>query len=295
MHILALDIGGTVIKSALVDPDNHRSLRQERPSEGKRGGAVLIRNALDLAASYQDYDRIAISVTGQVNPQDGSIIFANDNVPGFTGTGVRDLFARQFQVPVAVMNDVNAAALGEAYFGAATDQQDFLCLTYGTGIGGAIVINRQVYTGSRGSAGEFGHILTHPGGLACTCGQRGCYEQYASTTALLRSAAARSTGYQDSRRLFTLMGHGDPDARQLIETWIDEINLGLISLIHIFNPSCLVLGGGIMEQPCLIEAINQRLFPLLMPSFRLLTVRAASLGNEAGLMGAAVAARLLDD
>jgi glucokinase len=295
MLILALDIGGTVIKSALVDPDNHRCLRQDRPSEGKRGGAVLMRNALDLAASYQDYDRIAISVTGQVNPKDGSIIFANDNVPGFTGTGVRDLFARQFQVPVAVMNDVNAAALGEAYYGAATDQQDFLCLTYGTGIGGAIVINRQVYTGSRGSAGEFGHILTHPGGLACTCGQRGCYEQYASTTALLRSAAARSTDYQDSRRLFTLMGHGDPDARQLIETWIDEINLGLISLIHIFNPSCLVLGGGIMEQPRLIEVINQRLFPLLMPSFRLLTVRAASLGNEAGLMGAAVAARLLDD
>lgn len=287
MKILALDIGGTVIKSALIHENGRQSLRQEHPSEGKAGGQVVMRHALAVASGYHDYARIAISVTGQVDPTDGSIIWANDNVPGFTGTKVRDIFADAFQVPVAVMNDVNAAALGEAFYGAASDQTDFLCLTFGTGVGGAIVINRQIYTGSRGSAGEFGHMVTHPDGLVCTCGQRGCYEQYASTTALLRAAGVHGAAYQSGHSLFRLLTGGDPLAKNLVDVWIDEILLGLTSLCHIFNPACLVLGGGILEQAYVITQIKQRLYAHLMPSFRHLSVRAARLGNDAGLIGAA--------
>ncbi len=290
MQILALDIGGTAIKAALVNASGERTMRRESPSEGKRGGPVLMRNARELAAEYRDFSQIAISVTGQVNPADGSIIFANENVPGFTGTKVRDIFAEQFGVPVSVMNDVNAAALGEAYFGAAQDQSDFLCLTYGTGIGGAIVVNRRIYTGSRGSAGEFGHIVTHPDGLACACGQSGCYEQYASMSALLRAAKTRGMDQPDGRRLFSLRADGDELAHKLVDAWIDEIILGLASLCHIFNPACLILGGGVMEQTWLIGEINRRLMPRIMPSFRALSIRAASLGNDAGLMGAAALA-----
>lgn len=298
MNILALDIGGTAIKSAIVCPDGQRFERRETPSEGKKGGHTLMRNALRLAEAYlpesspvepsAGFARIAISVTGQVNPDDGSILFANDNVPGFTGTKVRDIFADRFHVPVTVMNDVNAAALGEAHFGAGSDQADFVCLTYGTGVGGAIVINRAIYAGSRGAAGEFGHMVTHPDGQACTCGQDGCYEQYAATTALLRAGAARHPDYGDARGIFRLRAEGDIIARSLIAHWLREIALGLVNICHIFNPSCLVLGGGIMQEPGLVDEIRDQLQPLLMPSFRNVSVRAASLGNDAGLMGAAV-------
>ncbi len=313
MNILALDIGGTAIKSAIVRPDGQRTDRREAPSEGKKGGATMMRNALELAATYlagashsadavpstdghpspsaatyQAFDRIAISVTGQVNPADGSILFANDNVPNFTGMKVRDLFAERFGVPVTVMNDVNAAALGEAHFGAGAGQPDFVCLTYGTGIGGAIVIGGHVYTGSQGAAGEFGHMVTHPDGLACMCGQIGCYEQYASTTALLRTGAAKHPDYADARRIFRLRAAGDAFAEQLLAGWIHEICLGLVNICHIFNPALLVLGGGILQEPGLVDEISAHLYPMIMPSFRTVSIRAASLGNDAGLMGAAV-------
>ena len=288
MIILALDIGGTAIKSALVTSDGVRTQRRETKSEGNKGGAVLMNNAIALTGSYSDFDRIAISVTGQVHPEDGSILFANDNVPHFTGTRVRDIFEQRFGVPVTVMNDVNAAALGEAYFGAATEEHDFVCLTYGTGVGGAIVMNRQIYTGSTGSAGEFGHLITHPNGIPCVCGQQGCYEQYASTSALLRKGAERGADYSESRGIFRLRNSGDPIAQDLVEAWIHEVALGLVSICHIFNPSCLVLGGGILQEPNLINEINSHLLPMLIPSFRNVILRAACLGNDAGLMGAAM-------
>lgn len=314
MNILALDIGGTAIKSAIVRPDGQRTDRREAPSEGRKGGPTMMRNALELAASYlasaalspgssstaespscapsassrPAFDRIAISVTGQVNPADGSILFANDNVPGFTGMKVRDLFAERFGVPVTVMNDVNAAALGEAHFGAGAGQPDFVCLTYGTGVGGAIVMGGRIYTGSQGAAGELGHMVTHPDGLACMCGQIGCYEQYASTTALLRTGAAKHADYADARRIFRLRAAGDAFAEQLLAGWIHEICLGLVNICHIFNPALLVLGGGILQEPGLVDEISAHLYPMIMPSFRTVSIRAASLGNDAGLMGAAV-------
>ena len=189
-------------------------------------------------------------------------------------------------MPVAVENDVNAAALGEAICGAGRAHVDFLCLTYGTGVGGAIIQNRQVYHGSSFSAAEFGAIVTHAaerisGGSFFD----GCYERYASTTALVRMAMDYDPALDNGRKIFARLD--DPNVMQILDRWVDEILLGLASLTHIFNPSCIILGGGIMVQPLILEKIRQKKERFIMPSFCHVQILPAQLGNTAGLLGAA--------
>lgn len=286
MAILALDIGGTAIKSGLLNPDGTFLFFDECSSKAKEGGPLLMRRVCKIISRYGEYDRIGISVTGQVDTANGRIVFANDNVPDFTGTSIRDMLTGLFHTPVAVENDVNAAALGEAFYGAGKGYNDFLCLTYGTGIGGAIVINHGIYHGTDGVAGEFGHIITHPSGKKCACGFLGCYEQYASTTALVQNAAGIDPSCVNGRMVFDKFRSGDDAIKSVIDNWIDEIVLGLITLTHVFNPKCIVLGGGIMNEPYVQKETSNRLHSRIMKSYQNVTIKNALLGNRAGLLGA---------
>lgn len=290
MRILALDIGGTAIKSALLDGAGHILREAEAPSEGRRGGPRLMERARAVIDGYDGYDALGVSTTGQVDARTGRIVFANDNVPNFTGTPVGELLRAYTGVPVTVENDVNAAALGEAHFGAGRGARDFLCLTYGTGVGGAIVLDGRIYGGADGVAGEMGHILTHPEGLPCACGQRGCYEQYASTTALLRAARAAEPEIADGRDLFARVS-SRPDLADAVASWVREVVYGLVSLTHIFNPALIVLGGGVMSQRAVLSAVEGLLYPRLMESYRGVRLAGAQLGNQAGVYGAFVLAR----
>lgn len=287
MNILALDIGGTSIKVAMITEDGVILDSSEYPSEGKMGGAHILNKACQIISLHSDYERIGISTTGQVDSNTGTIIFANENVPNYTGIELGRIIAERFGVPVAVENDVNAAALGEANYGAAKEYKDFLCLTYGTGVGGAIIINNKIYGGGKGVAGEFGHIITHPDGLDCGCGQGGCYEQYASTTALVRECMKYDRSLNNGRVIFKEIKEGNSGVKIIVDNWIDEIILGLRSLVHVFNPNCLVLGGGILEQDYIIQEINHRLFDKIMISYSQIDIKKAMLGNKAGLLGAA--------
>jgi glucokinase len=288
LKILALDIGGTMIKSAIVDDHGRIAMENEVPSEGKQGGTKLLENAFKLVSTYNDYDRIGISTTGQVNPADGSIKYANDNVPQFIGTPIKEIFENRFGVPTAVLNDVHAAALGEAHYGVGKRFSDFICLTYGTGVGGAIIIEKKVYFGGFGVAGEFGHIITHPDGLICGCGQRGCYEQYASTTALVKKAMEVNPECVNGRIVFQILEKGSKDIKRVVDAWIQEVILGLRSLIPIFNPSCVVMGGGIMREDYILSFINERIYDYLNPGHRGVKIIKAELGNHAGLLGASI-------
>lgn len=294
MKILALDVGGTEIKSALLS-DKKIEAASQIPSDGKLGGSYILQNIMKVIDSYEDYDVIGISTTGQVDSEKGIIIYANDNVPNYTGTNLKKLIQDKYQRPVFVENDVNAAAIGEGYLGAGKEEKDFLCLTYGTGIGGAIVINKEVYKGSSGVAGEMGHIITHTDGKLCACGQKGCYEQYASTTALIREAKNLDKNITNGRILFSRTLNKEDSVKIILDKWIDEIIYGLVNLIHIFNPSCVIMGGGIMVQPYIIEAINKKISDRLMSSFRNVKIISAQLGNQAGLYGmAAIAMKKYD-
>jgi len=287
MKILAIDIGGTSIKLCLADESGNISNFKEYDSEAKMGARHLIARIIQLITmNYTDFQAIGISTAGQVNKEEGSIIYANENIPNFTGMQVKDVFEAKFNVPVVVENDVNAAALGEKHYGAGKRYQDFLCLTYGTGIGGAIVYNSNIYRGFNGCAAEFGHIILHPGGKRCTCGHLGCYEMYGSTTALVKKALEIDKKYVNGREVFEGLEQGNVELEKIMSKWITEVAYGLVSLTHIFNPQAIILGGGVMEQNSLVTLVNSKVKEMIMESYSEVAIVKASLGNKAGLLGA---------
>lgn len=286
MNIAVVDIGGTAIKYCFYNtqlPFQKENV-YEVPTNAQLGGDAVIQVVKKLLSSMDTFDGIAISTAGQVNPVSGSIIYATDNIPGYTGMQIKNNLEKFFQVPVIVENDVNAAALGEAAFGAGKDYADFLCLTYGTGIGGAIIINKKIYYGSSYSAAEMGHLITHANGLPCTCGNQGCYEAYASTTALVHAVKV-SSGLELSGRQIFIERKTNPAIESTVIAWIQEIMWGLVSLIHIFNPPCIILGGGIMNEPFITDYIKRNIKRYLMKSYRHIEIKQALLGNTAGLQG----------
>lgn len=289
MKIMTLDIGGTAVKSGVFCNGSLTDI-QETPTEAKRGGGHVVDLAVQIIRRYtarHDFDGIGISTAGQVNSRTGQIIYANDNIPGYTGMKIRSMIENEFGKPAAVLNDVNAAALGEARFGAGRGEKDFICLTYGTGVGGAIFTGGELYEGSSFSAGEFGAVVVHPE-------ERdpekdifsGCYERYASVTALVRAAGKCREGITDGRDVFDRLE--EPAVRECVDRWIREVMYGLTSLIHILNPSCVILGGGVMEQEYVIKKVRELSGTHLMKSFRSIRIRKAALGNCAGMTGAAV-------
>lgn len=286
MRILALDIGGTAIKSAIANENGGITDFKEHETNAKNGGAYVMKKAVEIAKTYSDFDVIGISTAGQVDSKTGVIVYANENIPEYTGTNVREIFENEFHVPTYVENDVNSAAIGETQYGAAREFNDLLCLTYGTGIGGAIVHNRQIYGGAKGLAGEFGHIITHPDGRLCACSQHGCYEQYASTTALIREVKRLYPELTNGRLIFDEWHRGNENVKRIVDDWIDEIVFGLVTLIHIFNPNALVLGGGILAQPYIENEINKRIYKRVMKSYSDFVIVKAELKNTAGLLGA---------
>ena len=285
MRIAVIDIGGTSIKSGIWEDDAIVEQR-ETPTEAKKGGLHVMDVVKEILRGYRHFAAIGISTAGQVDTRRGMILYANQNMPSYTGVRIKEILEKEFRVPVAVQNDVNSAAIGETYYGAGVDSMDFLCLTYGTGVGGAVIINGKLYSGASYSAGEFGAIITHPEDRDPQHDMfSGCYERYASTSALVRKAMELDPKLNSGRKIFERIE--EPAIQQLIDGWIDEIVIGLVSLVHIFNPSLVILGGGIMEQPYIIPRIREKLGPQIMESFSMVKVMPAKLGNTAGLLGAA--------
>lgn len=293
MKILVFDIGGTAIKYGICK-DGELTYTNEIPTESHNGGLHILSTVKKVCVQTieedkknnpdEPFDGIGVSTAGQVNFETGNITFANSNIPDYKDINYRKELESLCGLPVMVENDVNSAAIGEAIFGNGKDFDSFLCLTYGTGIGGAIVINNQIYHGDNFSAGEFGSIVTHADiRLAGSDYFDGCYERYASTTALVNKASEYNPNLENGREIFKHMD--DPNVVNIINTWIDEICIGLITLIHIFNPSCIILGGGIMNQPYIINTLKEKIYPLIMPTFANVNITNASLGNNAGMLG----------
>lgn len=291
MKILVLDTGGTAIKSAIFDDANVLSDIRITPSNARDLDART-ETITDLIKEYSVFDVLSVATTGQVNDREKTILFRYHTPPTANRAAypIGDILQKAVGRPVFLLNDCNAAALGEAYFGAGRNYENFLCLTYGTGVGGAIIQNRSLYTGSCGIAGEVGHMVTHKGGRLCGCRRRGCYEQYASTTALLRNARTIHPEFENAKQIFEA-ANDDPRLRRVIRAWEKEIVAGLLTLTYIFNPTCIILGGGVMEQKDLSEEIRREFYKQVIPTFAGVDLLCAELGNRAGMFGAAVYAR----
>jgi len=295
MKILTFDIGGTFIKYGLVDEKFHLLETNKIPTEASRGGQQLIEKIIRIVEDYPQADRVAISTAGQVDSENGIVVNAPGYIPYYTGMMVKALIEKRTGKPTFVENDVNAAAMGEAKFGAATEYNDFICLTYGTGIGGAIFLDGELYKGFGSSAGEMGHMVTHAGGRQCNCGGEGCYECYASANALITAVNRVSAEPLNAFSIFEKENISKPEIRFEIDKWIDEIIIGLMNIIYTFNPPLIVLGGGIMNEDYIIELIDRKIYNLLMPNYRNVNIVRSKLGNDAALLGVAYQVATLEE
>lgn len=293
--ILSIDIGGTAVKMGLVDRLGVIHARHEASVcyDGYRTPILttVIREARTfLARERAQAEGIGVSATGQVDDRLGAVIGTNGKIPNYEGAQIKRDMESAFGVPVCALNDANAAALGECFAGRARGMDNALMVTLGTGVGGGIVLGGKIFGGTRGIAGELGHFTLYQDGILCPCGKRGCFESYAATTALVRLATEK-TGESglNGRVIFERARAGDAAMLAVLDRWIGDIAAGLSGLVHIFNPQIVLIGGGVSAQETLlIEPLRTRVLAQVMPRFAEgLRIEAATLGNDAGLIGAA--------
>lgn len=292
MQIGVIDIGGTSIKFGVVNDKGDILQHDAIPTEAERGGKQVMKRVVGICESLMKEFSVrgfSISSAGQIDSVHGKVLYATANIPQFTGTPIAETIRESTGLPVKVENDVNCTALGEYWKGAAASVNHFLCVTIGTGIGGALFLNGELYTGTSFAAGELGHMTLYPNGKRCTCGKRGCYEQYASSAALEKSVF-QAFGYAlDLRDFFSMVKENDPTCINVFEQWVDDLTTGMASLVHMFNPELIVIGGGISAQgDILLHAIQSSIKSKILPNHRhSLAIKLAEHGNQANLIGAA--------
>lgn len=284
-----VDIGGTAIKCGVARISNARSNKpdimniKEYPSHASQGAAVLYKNVIEILDTMAPFDLVGISTSGQVAKTDGSILSANENIPAYTGFPLQNMISSHYECPCLVENDANAAALGELNYGAGRDFESFLCLTFGTGIGGAIVNNRELIYGYHGTAGEVGVMITHANKASSGDYYSGCYEAHASTSALVKMAQSIDASINNGRDV--LNSKDRPEIERIISSWINEITYGLISLALSFNPQAFLLGGGIMEEELIVNRVRRNFEDKAIGHHKKTNIVQCQLGNLASLYG----------
>lgn len=286
--ILAIDIGGTAAKMGLMDQSGKIYARQEVSVNFDHYETPILKTVINTAVRFvQDnnatIEGIGVSATGQVDTEIGAVVGTNGRIANYDGAQIKKDLEAVFHVPVWVLNDANAAALGECFLGAGKGYHNVLMITLGTGVGGGLILNGQLYGGSRGLAGELGHFTLYQNGIQCACGKRGCYECYASTTALVRQAKVK-----DGRTLFTDIQQGNRKLQEVLNNWLNDVAAGVTGLVHIFNPELVLIGGGVSTQEeLLLIPLRNRILKGVMPRFaENLRIERATLGNDAGMIGA---------
>ena len=292
-----IDIGGTAVKLGIVD-ETGRVLLKGEESVSFDGYQTPVLTTVRRAAKefltanaipVENLAGIGVSATGQIDSRKGIVAGTCGNFPTYIGSPIRSALEEDFGLPVTVANDANCMTLGEVWVGAAQGCTDVIGVTLGTGVGGGILTGGHLLEGARGLGGELGHYRTHAlDGVDCTCGAKGCWERYAATTALVRTAQEKDPAWKDGRAIFAAAEAGDETVLSLLDAWTDEIAQGLAGMVHIFNPQLILIGGGVSaQQKLLIEPIAAKVKASVMPAFAEgLEVRAAQLHNDAGMVGA---------
>ncbi len=309
---IGIDVGGTKVLGGVVD-EAGKVLTTARKNTPRQGGNALTQTIADVAKELLEQHSVAsvgVSAAGFVS-SDRKTMLATPNIADWNGVDLDNQLTKLIGLPVVIENDANAAAWGEAKFGAGKNQDHMMMLTVGTGIGGGIVVNGALYRGAFGIAAEFGHMRVVPEGHICGCGARGCFEQYASGNALLRHAReAISASPEVARNLLSrgdgtvagLTGQaitdaardGDPVALAAFNTTGQWLGAGIASLAVLLDPACVVIGGGVIDAGEILLKPTRESLERNMPfagKHPYPQIIAAQLGNEAGLVGVADLAR----
>lgn len=295
MFRIGIDLGGTNIAAGVVDEENKIVGKASIPTglpKPAEGIADSIKEAALLACENAGIDIFDVAYVGVGTPgavnADG--VVENDANLGFVNTPIRDLVAERIKKPVFVANDANCAALGEQVAGAGKGTENFIAVTLGTGVGGGIVIGGKLLTGVNGAAGEIGHMCIEKDGRLCNCGNNGCFETYASATALVNDAKEAGLPVTCAYDVFKLRDAGNIVAASIIKNYISYLAVGITNLIDIFQPDVICVGGGVAAQG---DNLINPLYDIVVKkrytkfSKKQTKICAAILGNDAGIIGAA--------
>lgn len=291
--ILGIDIGGTAVKMGLVDETGKIHSRHEASVCYDHYATPILTTVIDEAKVFLEsgdvkIEGIGVSATGQIDTNTGTVIGTNGKIPQYEGSEIKKEMERAFGVPTFVLNDANAAVLGECFAGRARGKQHVVMITLGTGVGGGVVVDGKLLGGTLGIAGELGHFTLYENGIMCTCGKQGCYESYASTTALVHRVFEKTNIEMNGFTIFEHIKSGDKVLTEIVDQWIADIAAGISGLVHIFNPQMVLIGGGIsVQEELLIAPLRKCVLATVMPRFAEgLQIERASLGNDAGIIGA---------
>ncbi len=311
MYKLGIDLGGTNIVAGIVD-ENYKIIARSstktalpRPAESIADAmASISKEALEKAGlKISDVEYVGIGCPGSINPNTGFVAYANNLA--FYNVKLADMMKERLGIDCFIENDANAAAYGEYIAGAGKGTSNFIAVTLGTGVGGGIIINGKIYSGSNYAGGELGHIVINADGEACTCGRVGCWEAYASATALIRQTKQAMLRYPDSnmwdickgdinnadgRTSFKAMRNSDMAGKMVVEKYCNFVAIGISNVINIFQPEIVCIGGGISnEGDTLLIPIKNFVCGENYSRYldKKTEIKCALLGNDAGIIGAA--------
>lgn len=297
-YYLGIDIGGTAVKAGIITENGEviekRSLsaninNYQLPLLDRVKKAV---SEIKTAAQKKEFEiqGVGVSAAGQIDSSKGMIIGDNGHIPDWKGTNLKTEIEEVTNLKTEVENDANCAAIAEKWIGNARDYNDSIIYTIGTGIGAGIIIDNQIFNGSRGIGGEIGHMIIEHQGRKCSCGNRGCFEQYASMTALVRDVKKELKLDQeiDGRYIFRELKAGNQELKKVVDQFLDYHATAIISLLHIFNPEAVIIGGGVSAQKeLLLKPLEKIVRAKAMPAYtENFVLKTAKLSNDAGMIGA---------
>jgi glucokinase len=311
MYTLGIDLGGTNIVSAVVDDNYNIVAKSKTPTAMPRSAEEIFDDiakvsieAIEKAGiTIDDIQSIGLGTPGTVNA-DGVIEFANNL--GFDHVPAKDMLVERLgNKAVYIENDANCAALGEAYAGCGNGAKDFVAVTLGTGVGSGVIVDGKIVTGVNKAGGECGHMVIAVDGEPCTCGRKGCWEAYASATALINQTKAAMEEYPDSimhqlakeegkvsgRTAFDAMRRGDIAGIKVVNNYIKYVACGLINLVNALQPEVICIGGGICnEGETLLRPLRRYIEAERYSVYSKIQTKIvkAELGNDAGIIGAAI-------
>ena len=316
MSYIGIDVGGTNLVAGLVDEEGHILHKASCPVDKGMDDRALCGQLVRLAreacagggADPAAIESVGVGIPGLVDNARGLVI-QTANMP-FCSTPLGELFRREWDVPVFLGNDANCAAIGEYWAGAAKGCDPAVVVTLGTGIGGGLVAGGRVFTGFANAGMEVGHMIIRPGGLLCGCGNRGCWEQYGSATALIRITKEHMARHPDSalweicggdlsrvegRTPFEGARRGDAAAKEALDEYLDGLATGIINLINILQPEIICLGGGVSNaaDDLLLDPLRELAYRGSYDKHTRVRLEHAALGNDAGVVGAALLCRVV--